>query len=103
MFANLNKTKSLLFSLLLIVFSCSNLTKEHKILGYWEGSINNNKLLFVFNNDGMCRLKFFNDQSSSPMKIGGTYELDYSKKPISLSIRNIPQLTYSLHTIIEFI
>ena len=35
--------------------------------------------------------------------ISGEYDLNFTKKPIPLSLRNIPELNHPLHTIIEFI
>ena len=39
-------------------------------------------------------------KTSSSIK--GDFFVDYSKKPIALSFRNIPNMSYPLHTIIKF-
>ena len=87
---------------LLLVF-CNNLNTTSNIYGNWKGSNNDHNLLFVFKNDNTCVFKFINKQSNKFETINGNYKLDYSKNPILLSIRNIPQLNYPLHTIVEFI
>jgi len=35
-------------------------------------------------------------------KLKGTFEVDFSKYPLPLSIRNIPQLNHGLYTILKF-
>ena len=89
--------------ILLLLASCNNSYERANIHGNWIGSFNDHELLFIFRKDSTCFLKFFNEQSNAYDSINGNYELDYSKKPIPLSIQNIPELSYSLHTIIKFI
>ena len=87
----------------LFLFFCNNLNKDSNIYGKWESSYNDQKLTFVFNNDKTCIFKYFNKKLNKYEIINGNFKLDFSKNPISLSIRNIPQLNHSLHTIVKFI
>jgi hypothetical protein len=48
-------------------------------------------------------LKYYNDQSNNLVTLNGNFEFDLTKRPIPLSIRNIPQLNHPLHTIIDFV
>jgi hypothetical protein len=99
---NINSSIVLFILLLLSVSSCNNFNANIDIIGRWEGIYNDNELSFVFNNDNTCVLKYYNKKSNKLETIKGNYELDISKKPISLSIRNIPQLNHPLYSIIEF-
>ena len=85
------------------IVSCCNINKQADIYGNWQGTYKNKELSFIFNSDKTCLLKFVDKQSNIIDKINGNFELDLSKKPIPLSIRNIPQINHPLHTIIEFI
>jgi hypothetical protein len=67
------------------------------------GIYNDHESSFVFKSDSTCVFNFFDKQSNEFKTINGIYELDFSKKPIPLSIRKIPQLNNPLFTIIEFI
>ena len=93
----------LFIPLFLLVVSCNNLNINANIYGNWEGIYNEQELSFVFNPDKICVLKFVDKQSNLVEAINGEYELDFSKKPIPLTIRNIPQLAHPLYTIVEFI
>ena len=68
------------------------------------------KVRFVLNevlnsniNETLAVLSFMNKESGSVEILNGNFEIDLSKKPISLSIKNIPQLNHPLHTIVDFI
>ena len=41
--------------------------------------------------------------ASEPVLLTGTYDINFSKHPVPLTVRNIPQLTHPLHTIIDFV
>ena len=41
--------------------------------------------------------------NDSKKVLEGKFEIDFSKKPIPISIRNIPDINYPLHTILEFV
>lgn len=99
-----NSIKNIFFTLLsLFVVSCININSTTDIYGVWKGNYNNNELSFVLKKDNTCVLKYFNTKTNKLEVVEGIFELDISKKPVPLSIRNISQLNYSLHTIIEFI
>ena len=100
---NINLKYCLIIPLNLIVISCNNLISDTKLYGRWVGSYNDHELLFIIKNDSSCVLKYFNEQSNNFETLNGRFQFDFSKKPIPFSIRNIPQLTHQLHTIIEFI
>ena len=89
--------------LVLFVVSCNNLYTASNIHGNWKGSYYGHELSFVFKRDSTCVVTYFEKQLNKFETINGNYELDFSKTPIPLSIRNIPQLNHPLHTIIEFI
>jgi hypothetical protein len=93
----------LVILLYLIVVSCNNLITDTNLYGRWVGSYNDHELVLIIKNDNSCVLRFYNEQSNNLETLNGTFELDYKKKPIPFSIRNIPQLNHQLHTIIEFI
>lgn len=103
MMVNLNTRFFLFIPILLLVVSCNNLNIETNIHGNWKGIYNDPTLLFIFKSDKTCVLTFVDKQSNAIKTITGEYELELSKKPIPLTIRNIPQLNHPLYTIVEFI
>ena len=84
------------------LFSCNTLRTDTDIHGTWEGKQNNHEVSFIFKSDKTCIINFFDKQSNKYETINGSYILDFSKKPISLSIQDIQQLNHSLYTIVEF-
>ena len=70
--------------------------------GVWEGNYKDVELSFTFNTDGTCLLSFKNNITDETDEMKGTFELDFSKTPVPLSIRNIPALNHGLYTIIDF-
>jgi len=95
-------TISLLILGLLSTISCMEVPKEEDIYGIWEGKFHETELLFTFNADGTCLLSFKNSINDEVDKLKGTFEVDFSKYPLPLSIRNIPQLNHGLYTILKF-
>ncbi len=93
----------ILMLLILFVLSCNKLNTEPNIYGNWEGNYQGHELSFVFKKDSTCIYTYFDKKSNKFKTINGNYELDYTKTPIPLSIRNIPQLNHPLFTIVEFI
>jgi len=104
-----NKTVLLNLTILLLVVILTFLISlyaqvpgEKDIFGVWRGEHNGSELLFRFNSDGTCILRFKDNASGSVEMLNGNFEMDFSKKPSPLTIRNIPQLDHPLHTIIQF-
>ncbi|MFC1964389.1 hypothetical protein ACFLWG_00045 [Chloroflexota bacterium] len=87
---------------ILIASSCMKVSSGEDLYGVWQGEHHEMELLFIFNSDGTCSLSFKNNDSGETNELSGTFEVDFEKSPIPLSIRNIPQLTYGLYTIIYF-
>ena len=65
-------------------------------------SIFNNNL-FIFYEDSTCLVILFDEDSDSIRQITGDYELNHTKNPILLNIKNIPELPYPLYSILHFI
>ena len=92
------------FSLMMVIlFSNSESKIKDDLYGRWEGSTSNRFLSFIFNSDETCTLTLLNTTVNKREMVSGVYELDFSKKPITLSIKNIPQLGHPMHTIIEYV
>ena len=98
-----NKLSYLIFLLLviLLLFNHQDIDKN-KIYGHWKGDFANYELKFEFNTDQRFRLKFRDKILQTDKVISGDFFVDYSKKPIALSFRNVPETTYPLHTVIKF-
>ncbi len=92
-----------IFWSLLIIYSYGCNKNEQSIYGVWYGEHNNYRIKFHFDEDKKCVLSFKDKESGEAEMFSGIYEIDFSKKPVTLSIRKIPKLNYPLHTIIEFI
>jgi hypothetical protein len=92
--------KRILF--LLVFFSCSENNFNKNIIGYWEGSTKDLTISLDANKLNVCKITFINNDTDS-ITIIGKYEINLSKNPIPFSIKNIDQLDYQLHTIINFI
>ena len=98
-----NKLSYLLFLLLLILllFNHQDFDKN-KVYGHWKGDFANYELELMFDTDQRFRLKFTDVILQTNKVISGDFFVDYSKKPIALSFRNLPETTYPLHTVIKF-
>ncbi|HXV59741.1 MAG TPA: hypothetical protein VEK15_03540 [Vicinamibacteria bacterium] len=85
------------------VSSCVHSPRPENLFGVWTGKSGNVLLVFRFFHDGRCEFLFEDAESGSTQLINGNMEIDFSKTPIPLTVRNIPQLTHSVHTIVEFL
>ena len=94
----------ILIILTIILFiSCDEIPSEKQIYGVWKGDFQGKEIMFKFESNSTCILSFTNLSSSSVLLLNGNYEMDFSKKPITLSVRNIPNLSHPLHTIVDFV
>jgi hypothetical protein len=93
----------LISCLVLLYASCQKVPSQENIYGFWEGNFRGKELMFEFTSDKTCVMSITDKASGTVEMLNGSFEMDFSKKPISLSIRNIPQLDHPLHTIVEFI
>ncbi len=90
-----------LCTLLAGLLACSDY-KPKDLIGTWEGASKEMSSVVVsFAADGRCRLEYVDPQGEIH-RLAGDYEADFSKTPVSLSIRNIPRLPHPLHTLIQF-
>jgi hypothetical protein len=92
----------LFFIILPMAFSCNAQNSDRDLFGVWNGERDGNEIIFKFNKDHTVVFSFRDEVSGSVITINGDFETDFSKRPIRLTIRNIPQLTHPLHTIIVF-
>lgn len=84
----------------LIIASCENLNNSN-IYGLWTGIYKGKTITLKMNEDNTCQLNYY--EKEDIVKISGSYELDYSKRPIPMDITNISEINNSLYTIIEFV
>lgn len=95
-----NKIVTLL--IILSIVSCRRrIVDESVIMGLWEGIYNKKYISINFMDSNECEIIFENDEEELIEKIKGNYEIDFSKNPIPLSIRNISKLNHPLYTIID--
>ncbi|MFQ5866085.1 MAG: hypothetical protein ACE5IW_12740 [bacterium] len=83
------------------VCGCAKMFNEQDLYGVWEGKNKQLEMAITFNENSTCKIVYKED-SSEPVTLTGKFEVDFSKTPIPLTIRNIPQLNHPLHTIIQF-
>ena len=87
----------------IMILSCGKITSQDDIIGIWEGRHLGLEIIFKFNPDGTCNINVKDNTSNAIQILDGNFMMDFSKQPILLSIRNIPQLNHPLHTIVEFL
>ena len=102
-----NKVNVLNLGILIIlsacmIVSCGKIPCQEVIYGVWKGEFQGKELLFKFESDQTCVWSFRNKESNSVEILNGNFEIDFSKKPITLSVRNIQQINHPLHTILQF-
>lgn len=93
----------ILISFCIFLNGCIKDNTVPNIHGNWKGFYNNQDILFIFEEDKSCEFRFYDDHLNKLIILKGEFEIDYSKRPIPLSIRHIKQVEHSLHTIIKFI
>lgn len=84
------------------LLGCSDRYGPSDLVGTWDGSSHDMpSIVVIFSPDGRFRMEY-SDAQGEIHEVDGTYETDFKKSPIPLSIRNIPQLPHPLHTLVEF-
>ena len=92
------KNKGLVISLsFCFIVSCVNYNDKENLYGMWVD--NENKI--TFNRDGTCNVIIKNENSMF-IEITGVFQVDFTKRPVPLTIRGISQLNHPLHTILQF-
>ena len=92
----------ILIPAVLITWSCAQAPREQNIYGVWRGESGGAELVFRFFKDNTCEFSFKYRATGSPQVLKGKFEIDFTKRPITLSVRNIAKLNHSLHTIVDF-
>ena len=95
--------RTLLSVAALAIFSCAQPLQQENLYGVWKGETQGVELVFRFYDDGRCDFSFKNLTNGGFDRISGRFETDFTKQPVPLTVRGIPQLNHPLHTIIEFI
>lgn len=89
--------------LVVLIFGSTMKQEKLSLHGKWTTELPTKKIELNFHKDGICLLNFIDKENGETFHLDGRFELDFSKKPIALSIKKIPQLSHSLYTIVEFI
>lgn len=83
-------------------WSCAEPASPADLVGTWRGaSAQWSSAVLTVTEDGSVDLEYV-DRRGRVHAVSGVLETDFSKTPVALSIRNIPQLPHPLHTVIEF-
>ena len=101
---NINYNFTYLLSFIFFV-SINICCEDHnrKIVGGWVGNHNNFSVEFNFYDNKTCTIILQDTTNTNNIeKISGNYIIDKSKKPIPLTIKNIPEYSHPIHCIIEF-
>jgi hypothetical protein len=77
--------------------------QEKDIYGVWKGQQNGKEFVFTFERDRTCVLYFTEKGKENADVLSGTFEIDFTKQPMPLTIRNLPQLSHAIHTAVDFI
>ena len=98
----------LIFSIttVILVFlnSCNRkIYNKQNIIGQWKGEHNGKTISIIFKNNGKFESCFLYLDLSECNKYTGNFYIDYSKYPISMSFKQINEITDNLFTIMKFI
>ena len=83
------------------IFACDSSFIENNVYGRWNGIYQGRSISIIFNTDNSCIINYYDENAFNTIR--GKYEINWSKKPIPITIREIRELNHPLATIIEFI
>jgi hypothetical protein len=84
------------------MFSCKAPPNLTDLWGIWQGTGQGQNVMIKFQEDGECRLVFQDMKTGERRRFKGEFQADFTKHPIPISIRSIPELPHALHTIVDF-
>jgi hypothetical protein len=85
-----------------VALSCTNAFTARDLVGTWQGEGQQiSAVIITFEEDGTFLFQYA-DSDGFSHSLSGNYEADFTKSPIPLSLRGIPQLPHPLHTVIQF-
>jgi hypothetical protein len=97
----------ILILLLLMLFTgivaCSHKKADTDMHGKWKGTFQGQSLLFMFNEDSSCELRFEDNATGDVNILVGKFIVVSDKTPIALTIHSIQRLNHNLHTIVQFL
>ena len=97
------KLSCLILLILVAILVVNNqYSEKYKVYGDWRGDFKGYELFFEFKSNHRFKLIFKDKVLKTSNVIKGNFYADYSKKPISLSLKNLPNTSHPLHTIIKF-
>ncbi|MBU0691486.1 hypothetical protein KKH18_06690 [bacterium] len=95
-------SSSVLFSALLFFVSCGTPPSLVDLWGVWQGTAAGQDVTVEFREDGKCVLEFRDIKTGESHRFRGEFQADFTKQPIPVSVRSIPELPHALHMIIAF-
>ncbi len=84
--------------------SCGSNVTEENLWGTWCSVTGREEVRLTCREDQSCVLEIHypSVQGDSVLKVSGNYAVDFRKRPIPFTIKNIPRISHPLHSIIRF-
>lgn len=90
----------LFVSCLIVLSSIPDSTSINKLGGEWRGFFKSSVIVLKIDSDSKCTLYVSNQLKDNINQFTGTCSIDGSKRPYSLSITNIDETLYPLHSLL---
>ena len=81
---------------------CTTKYAQEDLYGTWEGKNSIVEMTITFDKGFACNLEY-SENGQEMIRISGDFEVNFAKKPVPLTIRNISGLNHPLHTIFQFV
>ncbi len=81
--------------------SCSASQREANLYGDWRGEHGGQQVTVSFDAGRSCRFVLTRSGTNERTEISGHFETDFRRRPVPLTIRDIPQLDHPLHTVLR--